>query len=332
MTRTLRTKAAIVGMITGPMAAGVLGEDQFPQQQSAIPPWQAIDGERYLWSGVDPFNSAAEWRMADHTGALDAFVRLTDGPSVLRFARRYSSLGICAHGLPNRAGHRNSYNCKTCDLNTLPRCKRGHCTIAETAAAASTEPCVSCATRRDCWHPLIFWEPISGWLWMSKIARSVVALAVAIYSQRRPEDDSWTFLWEVFGKMAFPPVDPRHDALPPYEESAVRTLVSTAIFWWLEAGDVRPMFWWDEQGTHVEFGGGLFGALGLQLMRAAGRAHSLSICSGCGQTYQRLNRRPKTGQRNYCPECRAGTANTIRQRESRERRRKEESHGKTRKR
>ncbi len=83
--------------------------------------------------------------------------------------------------------------------------------------------------------------------------------------------------------------------------------------WWLDVSGVRPLFWWTEEGTHVEFWGGAFAALGLQLMRAVGKTRSLHQCSGCGELYARPNRKAQTGRRNFCPSCGEREANRLRQ-------------------
>lgn len=317
-------------MVTGPLGAGILGVGQFPDAAATVPPWQSVDGDQYLWGGVDPFNPKAEWKFTDHVGALDSFVGLTAPSDVLRFARRFGSLIICAHGIPKDQLKRNRYACQECGLNTRARCKPRHCVIDETAKATGAKPWVRCRTRSDCWLVLTFWEPIDGWLWLSKIAKSVVTVSAAVHGRRRPDDDSFEFLWEQFHRQAYGQVDKRYREMPDWSADDARVLVNYVIFWWLIAGDVTPLFTWDEKGTKVEFGGGLFGALGLQLMRAVSRAHSLSVCSGCGQTYERMNRRPKAGQRNYCPECREKVSNRLRQRNWREK--ENNKNGKARKR
>jgi hypothetical protein len=55
----------------------------------------------------------------------------------------------------------------------------------------------------------------------------------------------------------------------------------------------------------VKFGGqGLFGAIALQLALAVGQSLGTAVCVHCRKEYSLTARRPKAGQRNFCPECR----------------------------
>jgi len=101
---------------------------------------------------------------------------------------------------------------------------------------------------------------------------------------------------------------------PEYTPEEGRLLVSTAVEWWLDIGNVRPLFLWADGAPRIEFYGGTWGALGLQLSRAVAQGGAVCVCSGCGSAYVRSGRAPQSGRSNYCPGCGPRVANRLRQR------------------
>ena len=72
---------------------------------------------------------------------------------------------------------------------------------------------------------------------------------------------------------------------------------------WLRLGNVHPVVGWGTSGMSVSLGGGgLFGALAVQLLLAVARTDGLAICSACARPYIPA-RRPARGRRNYCGSC-----------------------------
>lgn len=97
---------------------------------------------------------------------------------------------------------------------------------------------------------------------------------------------------------------------PPPSLHADRQMVAAALSSWLETGDARLLVTWPGQATLpvLAIGApipdrGVFAALGLQLAMAAGRAEGLSTCTSCGVLFA-PTRRPRAGQRTFCPACR----------------------------
>lgn len=102
-------------------------------------------------------------------------------------------------------------------------------------------------------------------------------------------------------------------------------LVVDIINEWLGDAGVWPMLNWDsKEPTLILSGGGIFGALGIQLLSAMTRSN-LAVCSGCGMPYIRKLRKPQRGKRNFCPECGETVSNKLRQRDHRKRKNEKEA-------
>ena len=88
---------------------------------------------------------------------------------------------------------------------------------------------------------------------------------------------------------------------------------------WLLLGGVRVRFSWDPGGQSLSLsGGGLFGAIALNLAFAASRSTGLAFCSGCSDLYE-PRRMPRMGESHYCDDCRKrGVDAAARQRRRRE--------------
>lgn len=140
-------------------------------------------------------------------------------------------------------------------------------------------------------------EPLSVW-------REWVATAVRLYACARQlqgpnplNADQRRLLYD-------------EDFSPPPSLHADRQMVAAALSAWLEKGDARLLVTWPVQATLpvLAIGApipdrGVFAALGLQLAMAAGRAEGLSTCTSCGVLFA-PTRRPRAGQRTFCPACR----------------------------
>ncbi|MBC8273672.1 MAG: hypothetical protein H8E40_01695 [Chloroflexi bacterium] len=85
--------------------------------------------------------------------------------------------------------------------------------------------------------------------------------------------------------------------------------------WLGDAGIRLELNWSGNEPVLTLVGGGVFGALGVQLLSAVTR-NTLAVCSGCGEPYLRKARKPKPGQRNFCPDCQSnGVPNRLGQRD-----------------
>ena len=98
----------------------------------------------------------------------------------------------------------------------------------------------------------------------------------------------------------------------------------------LELGRVRPWLVWEGAGTSgrpkLMFSGRhLLSYLALQLCLRASKHDAFAVCSFCNHQYTPAGRAPKTGQRNFCSECReSGVPVRVAQRDRRARLREQD--------
>jgi hypothetical protein len=234
-----------------------------------------IEGDRLYWRENLEGNGWGWYPIHSGPGLLEGFVRLTDASpeAICTFARRWGVLRICHHGLPATHNPRPP---------ELP---------AQSGIATWCYP-----LRQSGWY----WEPLDIWHDFARRARAVLNLAAAMgqKTSTRREDwavlhDTWAQRWDASGGNV--PVATMHLVL----EHVVNT--------WLVWGHVCPMLEGSNHGLRIELrGGGLFGAIAVQLLAAVSRSKGWAVCINCGDVYSPL-RRPKRSQRTYChkPECKA---------------------------
>ncbi|MEW6143366.1 MAG: hypothetical protein AB1597_09500 [Chloroflexota bacterium] len=141
------------------------------------------------------------------------------------------------------------------------------------------------------WCPPVSPEPIKKWLEYSSLALSYLTLAASFKRDKV----------ELKGIGKF--------------------FLRDGINEWLGDAGIKLELTWDSQEPTLTLtGGGIFGALGVQLLTAV-TANTLAVCSGCGKPYLRGVRKPKPGQRNFCSNCRSRVADRLRQRDLQKKRR-----------
>lgn len=237
------------------------------------------------------------------TMMLDEFVLLTDADDrdILRFARRWGVLAICAqHGLPS---------------SHLPRryieWLNGEGALCRPAGGIASP----------------FYEPLSAWRYYAAVAVSVLDISARLGAATpRPGPEK---LWEplidflpggivpgvVGGRLAVE----RARRLAPVNEQ--RSLLAEVVQRWLTLGDVQVQYAWRGDRPHFDLGGGnLFGALGTQLALAVARKDGLAICDECGCFFV-PKRAARPGAPRRCPNCRdrAAKRESARRRRARER-------------
>ena len=291
----LREQSELAGM--SGVLDGLLGSERAPVEPLVVPPVE-LKGDRLTWSVL--WEPGPDDRVANVRGMLDAFVALEDSEGVLEFALRYGPLGLCQHDLP--AAHAD-------------RRRRG----AE----------LRCVPNRS--------EPIEIWLAFSSDARRLLQLA----AMRRNEDprleqeianlvlEPGLSSWEAFASYGTDLLRAKalRGTAASYDLAAViaEVVLAGALNDWLEVSGVRPELRWQGQPTVVLAGGGTCGALGVQLLHAVTGSNNLATCSGCGGVYFR-EKKPQRGRNNYCVSCQNdGTAEKLRKRSQRARRRRSES-------
>lgn len=102
-----------------------------------------------------------------------------------------------------------------------------------------------------------------------------------------------------------------HDFSP--FRGVAKLLLIDAIDQWIEQSNLRPRLDWTEHGPEITLtGGGVLGALGVELLHAVTRSPALAICDGCGAIYL-PERKPRADRRRWCRDCRSTVANRERQ-------------------
>lgn len=270
---------------------GFLGDASLSSSKAGIPAYVELKGNRLLWTWWDPADPTKAPHEAEPKGMLDTFVRIQDGPAVLRFARRYGVLGICEHGLP--ASH-----------NPPP---------PSPAGSSRVWWCYPLGWSED-----VCWEPLDRWYYFAGLARALVAIAANFRQNKPGSADDWR---AVFAAHPRERIDALCERLGQLVESG-RFYLGNVLLEWLAWGNVRPALDWPvvNEAPSLSFTGGTFGILGIQLLFAIAGAHSVAICSGCGVPYLRKYK-PRPDRRNFCLKCGEKTASRLRQRDYQQKRR-----------
>lgn len=148
-------------------------------------------------------------------------------------------------------------------------------------------------------------EPVEMWLDYASRVGAMLRLIEAVRSGEPGSEATWRAVRPHL--LRDPDVPVPTTALQAEDE------LVTQVRWWLWLGDVRPSFDIqhddeDEPDFRLWLGGdGLFGGLAYALMLRLGHASELVMCSNaadpaCERLY-RPKRRPRAGERNYCPTC-----------------------------
>lgn len=241
------------------------------------------------------FFADPQWTRSD-PGIVGSFVALGDasGPRIRTFAARWGMLDLCIHQLP--VGH---------PMRSVPSC------LGETRAETQTlhGPCRS----------LFGLEPLDSWRFWARQARAIVDLGASLRAGGRGDPNRWRDLFEqapwampfsalrAAESSELPSYVARQGAemrgpLAPLGER--RRTITDAIDFWMAMSSIRLSLRWPRGRPESEWtDGGLFGALGLQMLFTVSSAMGWAVCAGCGA--QHVPSRPNSRRRSYCPTCRA---------------------------
>lgn len=315
MTLPLLQSLQLTG-ISGPDGAEAVGVPLLPPAPD-VRLWVDIVGDDVVYSVADPWNSGAEPSLIDWNGALDAFIKIEDAASLLRFARRFGVLSMCPHG---QVGH----GCVGTSLRQLlGPCQPRQCAL-RLAERTRGRSWMRCDRRRagGCWAEYVCREPISGWYLHAKLARAILGVTAALHRDTRPDEVHWSFLAGNFGVGGHANAGNSNADVPPFATSVARRLVAAATDWWITRASLRPIVSWESDVASVEFGGGAYAVLASQILRVVLRGQPLAICSGCGAPYAR-ERAARADRANYCGVCGPKVGTKIRQRRHRARTKRE---------
>ena len=218
---------------------------------------------------------------------LDDFLMIKTDEEVVRYARKWGPLGYCReHGLPN--------------------CRRSSKAVCWPEEVRS--PSAPIRSERAWREPLAFWHgTISCVNAMRRIGENIRVGKAGLESDWArimvPEDHSGEPT-DALKRRVFAATGVDHFGQPWKGTRSARFRFSFIMQSWLDLGDIRPFFRWENDRWVIRTvpGAGLwplFGHLVHYLaMSIAGGAQAV-FCSFCGREYF-PQRRPSAGQRNCC--------------------------------
>lgn len=231
---------------------------------------------------------------------LERFARLGESrgsveQAVLRYARRWGRLDLCEHQLPLEHGSAQ-----------VP------IAFATTGGGIFTfAPGSHCRS--------LFWkEPVATWVYWSRQAAALLGVLSHLRRSEPARSEDWSVLSEDAPWVAQQPVTEgllgvrRLARLWTAELvaghvplEAQRDVASGAIETWLRLAGISLELRWSNGVPEIGFrGGGLLGALGLEIMLAAVDSSGWLMCPGCGRLH--APRKTRYRRRSYCAMCRAG--------------------------
>jgi len=187
----------------------------------------------------------------------------------------------------------------------------------------------------------VVWEHSMVWRYFARCMKALLRIAACFHNGRKTADSDWQVIGDrppfVFTKtrlrdlktlspLSFQPEETwiLISAFLRAGEHRDRDAWSRLLNVLLDLGRARPLVVWragaEPNLPQIVFSGGrLMAYLALQLSLMALKQEGFAICSFCRKQYS-LKRAPKTGQRNYCQDCRgAGVPDKLAHRASRER-------------
>ncbi len=262
-------------------ADGLIGTSLIATSRLIVPPHLAVIGPYLYWSHASESGAA---RLVSGKRAFDEFMKLRDRAGILTFARKYGVLRLCEHGLP-----------ATHNPGSLPANLGG-------SIYAGCEILRLGAVQRQL-SGADFRERTTPWRSFARQARAMLALAVDLHTGRSGKAAYWRILRRSWPRLAWATL--QSGSTVEQEWSALTLYVND----WLALGGVRPIMLMDAAGCSpkLRLQVSLFGILAVQLFLAIARASTYAWCDGCGGLYEPAERRPKSGQRHFCPGCRGSS-------------------------
>ena len=211
------------------------------------------------------------------------FVDLADaaGERVQEFAQKWGMLELCEHGKP--ATHNWIY-----------------------APPSVSSQFLNQEEKLWCYPTGV--EPVDSWCSYARECRTMLLIAAQLHGSEPTSRENWKDLYDRLDTTGaiidLPSVLSDHLSSPMFSEAQPFAL-SEFVNRWLQLGDVRPSFVWEDlsKPPHITFGtpsiGKLFAALAIQLMVAISGSDGPIICSSCAKPYF-PDRRPRSGEAHYC--------------------------------
>jgi hypothetical protein len=241
----------------------------FQDSRVYVPAYVRIENDVFYYGYYDDKGRPVLAPARHRRGLLEQFVKLADAPAtaIAAYARRWGVLQICPkHRRPGAYWHRSEEG-KACRPMGWPG-----------------EP----------------YEPIARWRDCARHVRALLNVVAAVHLGELGRREDWDILYENDLVYAGDP-----HVLDDFNLKIARFVISWIIQGWLQLVHVMPFLDWnDPQHPTVRLGGGrLTGAIALELLFITARTDGLAICAACGIPYVPRPRRPRAGERTYCPDC-----------------------------
>ena len=245
-------------------------------------------------------------------GMLTDFLSLARAPerAILRFARRWGLLELCNHDLPT--DHPTDIALPICLGETSSRLLQfeGDCmrvvdepvaTWRYWAGQASALANVGARLRRGLSiDPRDAAKLLDAAPWVPVVPRSVRGPWGDLIPPSQPATSSPYAVVLEHEREAHR----RRVAEQPLDPAELRRTVRDALAFWLEMSRVTVKLVWPGGRPDVVLTGGLFGALGVQMLMLISGSQGFAFCAGCGNVH--VPARPNDTRRaSYCPSCRA---------------------------
>ncbi|MHB8312385.1 MAG: hypothetical protein ACYDD0_03670 [Candidatus Dormibacteria bacterium] len=268
--------------------------ESFPYRLPSRPALGTYHGERVLvWADLEGESWTTSLEKPTR-GCLQAFCQLGTGAdeAVLGFARKWGPLGLCEHGRPR--SHDGPGLCP-CTLQA---------NRSELGLPSNWEPGEQGAPD---WHEVAY-EPLEAWRRYARAARAL--LEVAAYLRPSGHEIAAAEVWETICPLPPPQRYQEDEGWPldrPFTHEGALQAIHDALGRWLSWGAVRPVPVVNGEKVEVTLRGWqLPGRLAVELATAVTASKGESyVCDLCKVLYVPEKRRPKAGQRHYCPACRS---------------------------
>lgn len=259
-----------------------IGLDHLGAGAWTVPGEVTTDGRTLEWEGAGKGVSAP-------SDLVDRFVCLRDAT-----AAEIGSFALEWGPLFNRPDDRGHARCPACDLAA----GRGRATRHELA----THGC----------------EPVSAWRRLASDVMGVLQVAAAYHKDETVSDETLGLFRNVVVENRLPDNPDFVGAQLPMNIEALFSdrvlplnphtgptaeMIGAFVNVLLEPVGIRSYMSADGLPTTRLEPFGLIGALGLQLMQKISTTTGVANCSGCGASFS-PTRKPRAGQRTYCPRCR----------------------------
>jgi hypothetical protein len=289
--------------------AGLTRSDGF-LGRSAIPARWVHPSSIALHEGQLRYRLAGGQDTVADASMLPDFLRLSTASdeSILRYARRWGRFSLCRHGTP--------------------------CFHTRNQEFAAVTACLPLGVKEEWFYtapdgtPRYVWEPVAVWRHYSRKALAILNICANLRSNRLARAEDWLTVYEwsdYHDAHAYPHVEIdtitgdvcvlRDTSEPPLWGRSIaeeRDLVTRCINGWLSLDVTTLMVQWPRDRDSPQLAlvhGGLFAALGLQILLAFTNNDGLALCSACSMPYI-PSRRPAPHRRHYCPSC--GRAAAVR--------------------